>query len=408
MATSNTTNLAEELKDNSNWRWRRSLFGEDPRVMVLACDRAFFVQIPLDGKDSVIQDSELRVLLRNLVAAQQAFDIHAHYKHVDDIEPFIRDALMAIADDMSLVASLNEVVLPRNLCSIVSPNPLYYKLVPGKGRHSSLVERPRQHEDGFQDYDLAGPIDDRNCLLGHACSDPCTKPNALPHKHAPLFPDGGRPVPEYLDTDVMVVEKICGRYIAKVVVPEARLDEPMICKVVIDPYQTFNAVLREIQCLLAIANHNPPATSPLSRVPKLIGIVRSSVHGGVIGLLESFIPHRHEKDVEAGKANRDCSHRRLADQCLTYFDQAEVEVSRREKWIAQIHETIQALHEAGVTWGDVKSDNVLIHLETDDAWLIDFGGTGTHHSGDMELAETIEGDLALELQLADYLRMGKH
>jgi tRNA A-37 threonylcarbamoyl transferase component Bud32 len=45
-----------------------------------------------------------------------------------------------------------------------------------------------------------------------------------------------------------------------------------------------------------------------------------------------------------------------------------------EKWASQIQETVHLLHQIGVTWGDGKAANVLIHRNTDDAWIVDFGG----------------------------------
>jgi serine/threonine protein kinase len=198
----------------------------------------------------------------------------------------------------------------------------------------------------------------------------------------------------------MAIEWISRPYISKVEVPESGLSDPMICKVALDWHNSFSSTLREFQCLLAVSNANPSPSSPLSRIPKLMGIVRSSVHGGIIGLLETFVPNFSE-NMKGGR------HRRVPYGTLSSFDLTIVDISRREKWIAQIHDTIQALHRVGATWGDVKSDNVLIHSRTDDAWLIDFGGCFTEGWGDPDTAETIEGDLSMEARLADYLRLGE-
>lgn len=64
----------------------------------------------------------------------------------------------------------------------------------------------------------------------------------------------------------------------------------------------------------------------------------------------------------------------------------------RQKWADQITSTMSQLHEAGILWGDVKSDNVLIDT-SQDAWIIDFGGGNTDGWVDPELAGTKEGDL---------------
>jgi Ser/Thr protein kinase RdoA (MazF antagonist) len=45
----------------------------------------------------------------------------------------------------------------------------------------------------------------------------------------------------------------------------------------------------------------------------------------------------------------------------------------KQRWATQIESTLAELHKAGVVWGDVKADNVLMDKE-DSAWIIDFGG----------------------------------
>lgn len=136
----------------------------------------------------------------------------------------------------------------------------------------------------------------------------------------------------------------------------------MLCKVAVSE-PLFDAVLRELQCLLTIAALDPAANTPLARAPKLLALVRSSDHGGVIGLVETYVPHAHT---------------------LFKMDLAKVDVTLREKWICQINETIAALHEVGITWSDVKAHNVLINSVTDDAWLIDFRRGGTDKWAEVE------------------------
>jgi tRNA A-37 threonylcarbamoyl transferase component Bud32 len=76
---------------------------------------------------------------------------------------------------------------------------------------------------------------------------------------------------------------------------------------------------------------------------------------------------------------------------LSEVNIATTTVELRQKWISQITETVQCLHEWGLVWGDGKPSNIIID-ERDDAWLIDFGGGFTDGWVDKELAETIKGD----------------
>ncbi|CRK31666.1 hypothetical protein BN1708_016006 [Verticillium longisporum] len=62
-----------------------------------------------------------------------------------------------------------------------------------------------------------------------------------------------------------------------------------------------------------------------------------------------------------------------------------------EKWKNQVCCTVEALHTAGVIWGDVKADNVLID-ENDDAWVTDFGGGYTEGWVKKESAGSLAGD----------------
>ncbi|CAJ0544337.1 Ff.00g035660.m01.CDS01 [Fusarium sp. VM40] len=118
------------------------------------------------------------------------------------------------------------------------------------------------------------------------------------------------------------------------------------------------------------------------RISRLRGLVRSS-DSVVFGLLLTYI---------------DC--KRVTLSCAV---KPETEVSQRERWAAQIQETIGQFHHAGVIWGDAKPDNVLIDANGD-AWLIDFGGGYTEGWVPKNLAGTMEGDrIALE-KILEYIR----
>ena len=135
---------------------------------------------------------------------------------------------------------------------------------------------------------------------------------------------------------------------------------------------------REFQCLIritAVATAGAASgvsTRALGRIPRLLGIVRSSDHGDVIGLSETFVPHMHPENPSQGSLD-DTDDRtvKLSRQTLYFMDLPTVSIERRERWIHQIEETIAAIHRLGVTWYDVKAGNVVINSVTDDAWLID-------------------------------------
>ncbi|RDL33118.1 uncharacterized protein BP5553_08557 [Venustampulla echinocandica] len=108
----------------------------------------------------------------------------------------------------------------------------------------------------------------------------------------------------------------------------------------------------------------------------------------IIGILEEYIPTGVLSDL-----------RGLED------GDVEASTERRKKWGAQVRETVDLLHEIGVIWGDGKPHNVLIHKETDDAWVINFGGSYTEGWVDEELMETLEGDEQAVDRILEFLNI---
>ncbi|KAM0415644.1 hypothetical protein ACHAPT_013416 [Fusarium lateritium] len=107
-----------------------------------------------------------------------------------------------------------------------------------------------------------------------------------------------------------------------------------------------------------------------TRVPRLRGLVQDD-SGVVFGLLLTYI---------------DC--KRLTLSCAV---KPQTPMALREKWAAQLRDTTNQLHDAGIVWGDAKPDNVLIDRDQD-AWITDFGGGYTEGWVPKTLAETVEGD----------------
>jgi hypothetical protein len=76
--------------------------------------------------------------------------------------------------------------------------------------------------------------------------------------------------------------------------------------------------------------------------------------------------------------------------------------STRKRWISQLGAALAELHKAGIVWGDVKAQNVLVDQE-DNVWITDFGGGYTQGWVEREVAGTVEGDLAGMAKLREFV-----
>ncbi|KAI1461592.1 hypothetical protein F4805DRAFT_238629 [Annulohypoxylon moriforme] len=178
-------------------------------------------------------------------------------------------------------------------------------------------------------------------------------------------------LPQYSSTEVRI-EKVFGQGMG--VVSQVLVNgEHMLCKAQDAGLQSSN-LKRELDTLQALRKVDV-TSSPLIRVPRLLGYVKHAQSEHIIGLLREWIPSSllFIKD-------------RLRD-----IDVSTIPTEKRRKWAAQIRETVTQLHDNGLVWGDGKIHNVIVD-EDDNAWLIDFGGGWTEGWVDKELAGTIEGD----------------
>lgn len=75
----------------------------------------------------------------------------------------------------------------------------------------------------------------------------------------------------------------------------------------------------------------------------------------------------------------------------------------KQRWVNQVTDTLTQLHNAGIVWGDAKTDNVLIDKKNHDAWIIDFGGGYTRGFVEREKAGTREGDLQGLEKIVEYV-----
>ncbi|TVY23331.1 hypothetical protein LHYA1_G007986 [Lachnellula hyalina] len=190
-----------------------------------------------------------------------------------------------------------------------------------------------------------------------------------------LFSSGGGSrecpsnLPRYSARDITITEKLMGTgFIARV----SAKGQDMCCKV-LAPRQV-KAVQREYECLKKIADSQYAYSIS---APRLIGFVvdDDDDEGAGIGILEEYIPHVMTLGRFLKNKNTEI-----------------VAIERRRKWAEQIQRNILLLHGIGVVWGDGKPENVLIHSETDDCYLVDFGGSWTDGWVDAELRETEAGD----------------
>ncbi|KAK7415189.1 hypothetical protein QQZ08_012417 [Neonectria magnoliae] len=176
-------------------------------------------------------------------------------------------------------------------------------------------------------------------------------------------------LPRFSTKNIQVLENILyNGYIARVAV-----DGKEMCSKAGDS-KCPEAAQRELECLWKITT-SPYATT--IRVPKLLGLIEVSADKRAVGFVADFIPVSATWELSTLGSIEAVS---------------EVAKDRRKKWALQVQETVHVLHQIGVVWGDGKASNVLIHRDTDDAWIIDFGGGWTDGWVTPELSGTVEGD----------------
>ncbi|KAK8040254.1 hypothetical protein PG991_000042 [Apiospora marii] len=155
-------------------------------------------------------------------------------------------------------------------------------------------------------------------------------------------------------------------------------DQEMLC--LAEPIGLHDAYLRRhletMQIIEKGRRHNPA----LARIPKLLGYVAHAESGHIIGLLTEWVP------VGLAAAPGEESFAFYANR----FRDASLE--RREKWMAQMRETVRGLHREGLVWGDGELAKVFVDTE-DNARLTSFGGGGDGFprtaAGDFEALKNI-------------------
>ncbi|EON99259.1 putative protein kinase-like domain protein [Phaeoacremonium minimum UCRPA7] len=128
---------------------------------------------------------------------------------------------------------------------------------------------------------------------------------------------------------------------------------------------------------IALANLDPHLN-----LCRLYGVVIDD-GGSILGLLLSYIDHD-------------------GHTLSTKVDPDYPSASTRKRWMDQIEATVAELHRAGIVWGDVKAENVLVDRE-DNVWVTDFGGGYTEGWVGQEIAGTVEGDLVGMAKLREFV-----
>lgn len=166
----------------------------------------------------------------------------------------------------------------------------------------------------------------------------------------------GLGLPRHQTTNILIVEKLLGDgYISHVSV-----DGCDMCAKVGKDFDG-GALQREFDCLSRISTLNAQERSRVN-IPNLLGLIETPSDERVIGILEELIPLPEGEELSSLASIENVS---------------AIPEQRRKAWATQIRRTVDWLHDKGIIWGDGKADNVLIHPDPDEPWLIDFGGGTT-------------------------------
>lgn len=124
-------------------------------------------------------------------------------------------------------------------------------------------------------------------------------------------------------------------------------------------------LLREVEVYLRLTEAHLQGPCPF---PKFHGLVVSG--NELLGFVIEYVRHKG-----------------TLHYCAAHATQKD-----RERWFDQVQGALEQLHCLGLSWGDVKPDNVLIDVDGN-AHVIDLGGGFNPAWVDSELAETQAGDL---------------
>lgn len=158
-----------------------------------------------------------------------------------------------------------------------------------------------------------------------------------------------------------------------------------------EPVGLFNRPLRRHLKVMQAIEKCRPSNPALARITKLLGYVFHARFQCIVGMLSEWVAMGLENAPGHAPTYADC------------FRAASRE--RREKWMTQICETVSALHQQGLVWGDGNLSRVLIDTE-DNVRMVCFGGGYVEgESGNDSLAEAMEADDEAIENIAELLGM---
>ncbi|KAG7143184.1 hypothetical protein HYQ46_007524 [Verticillium longisporum] len=114
---------------------------------------------------------------------------------------------------------------------------------------------------------------------------------------------------------------------------------------------------------------------------------------------------KYDKIAASGLSSSELPTSRLyamSEERRTWAVDERAPLALREKWAAQIKDTVAKLHHLSVVWGDVKADNVLVD-ENGNAIVIDLEGGTTQGWVDREKEGTVEGDAQGVENMMDFI-----
>ena len=189
-------------------------------------------------------------------------------------------------------------------------------------------------------------------------------------------------LPRYSTTDIRVLENLANNFNVALVT----VDGQSMCSKTRNVH-CEDAAQRELDCLWKITTSYSGTSL---RVPKLLGLIEVPDGKKVVGFLEEYIPVSDSWELSTLGSI----------QVVLGVDEA-----RRKKWASQVQETVWLLHQIGIVWGGGNASNVLIHSDSDDAWVIDFGGERIGSWLDLKEAPTVEGDELAVKKIFEFLEV---